>query len=105
MLERLEPLDLLALGLRIDAEDVRHLGLALVDELVDADDDVLTGAVALVVAERGLLDLVLDEVDRADRAAEAVDLLDQLVRADLDLVGQRLDEVRAGERIDRVGGA
>ena len=97
-----QPLDLVALGLRIDAQDVRHLERVL-DELVDADDDVLLDAVALVVAERRLLDLVLHEVDRLDRAAELVDLGDQLLGAELDLVGQRLDEVGAGERIDRVG--
>ena len=34
-----------------------------------------------------------------------VDLLDQLRRPRLDLVGERLDEVGAGERVDGVGGA
>ena len=40
-----------------------------------------------------------------DRAAELVDALDQLPRAALDLGGQRLDVVGAGERVDGVGGA
>src|SRR5205085_6334828 len=61
-LERLQSLELLALGLWIDSENVWNLGRVL-DELVDADDDVLSRPVALVVAERGLLDLALDEVD------------------------------------------
>ena len=46
-------------------------------KLVDADDDILADPVALVVAEGGLLDLVLDEVDRLHRAPELVDLGDQ----------------------------
>ena len=48
-LERLQALDLLALGLGVDAQQVRHLEL-LLDVLVDADDDVLADAVALLVA-------------------------------------------------------
>ena len=56
-----------------------------------------------MIAEGRLLDLVLHEVDRLHRAAELVDLGDQLLGTELDLVGQRLDEVRTCERIDRVG--
>src|SRR5215212_2127296 len=103
-LERLQPLDLLALGLGVDAQQVRHLE-RLVDVLVDADDDVLLLLVALLVAPGRLLDLVLDERDRVDRAAELVDLRDQLAGALLDLARERLDEVGAGERVDRVGRA
>src|SRR5205807_269797 len=77
-LERLQPLDLLALRLGIDAQDVGNLDLAVLDELVHPDDDVLSRAVALVVPERRLLDLSLDEVDRVDRSSELVDLGDQL---------------------------
>ena len=73
--------------------------------LLTPDDDVLLDAVALVVAEGRLLDLVLDEVDRLHRAAQLVDLVDELLGAALDLVGERLDEVGAGERVDGVGGA
>ena len=104
LLERLQPLELLALGLGVDAQDLLDLGVLLL-VLVDADDDVLLRAVALVVAEGGLLDLALDERDRLDRAAHLVDLLDQPARAVLDLLGQRLDVVGAGERVDGVGGA
>src|SRR5215212_6456221 len=76
LLERLQPLDLLALGLRVDAQDVLDLGVVLL-VLVDADDDVLPRAVALVVAEGRLLDLALDERDRLDRPAHPVHLVDQ----------------------------
>ena len=57
--------------------------------------------------ERRLLDLALDEalLDRLDRAAQLVDPLDQLPGPLLELVGERLDEVRAAERIGRVGAA
>ena len=76
-LEPPEPLQLAPLRLGIDAEDVDVVdGVGHV--LVDADDDVLTGPVALVVGGRRLLDLALDELERLDRAAELVDLADQL---------------------------
>ena len=103
-LERLQALELVALGLGVDAQDLLDLDVVLL-VLVDADDDVLARAVALVVAEGGLLDLALDERDRLDRAAHLVDLLDQRPGAALDVGGQRLDVVGAGERVDRVGGA
>ena len=94
-----------ALGLGIDAQQVGHLDLLVVDVAVDADDDVLLDAVALLVAPGRLVDLAGDELDGLDRAAELVDLGDQLARAGLEFVGQRLDVVRAGERVDGVGGA
>src|SRR6185312_4502357 len=103
-LERLQAVDLLALGLRVDAQQVGHLE-RFVDEAVDADDDVLLGLVALLVPPGGLLDLVLDERDRVDRAAQLVHLRDQLGGALLDLGRQRLDVVGARERVDRVGRA
>ncbi len=101
LLELLQPLDLLALGLRVDPEDV--LGLdALGDVLVHAHDDVLIGPDTLRVRPRGLLDLAADEIEARDRAAELLDPVDQLLRALLDLVGEGLDEVRARERVDGV---
>ena len=103
-LERGQALELAALGLRVDAQDVDVVD-AVGDVLVDPDDDVLARGVALVVGQRRLLDLPLDEVERLDRAAELLDPVDQLPRARLDLVGQALDEVRARERVDGVGGA
>ena len=77
------------------------LGLAVVGEGVDADDRALA---RLDLARPGVgrsLDLGLDEagLDRRDRAAELVDPADQLERAPLELVGQRLDEVGAAERV------
>ena len=91
---RVEPVQLDLLGVRLD-------------EPVDADDDPLARLDLARVAERRLLDLALDEplLDRRDRAAELVDALDQLPRALLELVGERLDEERAAERVGRVGGA
>ena len=78
-----------------------------VGEGVDADDHALARLDLLVPAERRLLDLALDEalLDRSDGAAELVDPLDQLARALLELVGERLDEVGAAERVGGVGRA
>src|SRR3954447_1885759 len=104
LLEGRQPLDLLGLGFRVDAKDV-DVVVRLGDVLVDADDDVLTVLVALVVAPGRLLDLRADVRDALDRAAQLLDLVDQLLGTRLDLVRQRFDEVRAGERVDRVGGA
>ena len=44
-------------------------------------------------------------LDGLDHPADRVDLLEVLVRVRLQLVGQRLDEVGAAERVDRVGDA
>jgi hypothetical protein len=57
--------------------------------------------------ERRLVDLVLVEprLDRGDGAAHAVDPLEVRAGTLLDLVGQRLDEVRAAERVGDVRGA
>src|SRR3954454_13120731 len=77
LLEGLEAGELALLGLGVDLEDVDVVDL-VGDELVDADDDVLAALVALVVAERRLLDLALHELKRLDRAAHLFDLLHQL---------------------------
>src|SRR6187549_4188955 len=58
--------ELSPLGLGVDAEDVDVVDL-VGDVFVDSDDDVLAGAVALVVGERRLLDLALHELERLDR--------------------------------------
>src|SRR5207342_1566194 len=60
--------ELALLGLGIDLEDV-HVVDAVADVLVDADDDVLAGPIALVVAGGGLLDLALHELERVHRSA------------------------------------
>ena len=72
--------------------------------VVDADHDPLA-AVDLALELVGRVgDLALREaaLDRLDHAAELVDLAEVLVRARLQLVGQRLDEVGAAERVDGV---
>src|SRR5215213_10395448 len=103
-LEGLEALDLLALGLRVHPQD-----LDLVDRvghvLVHPDDDVLLLLVALLVAPGRLLDLGADERNALHRAAQLVDLVDQRLRRLLDLVGEGLDDVRAGEGVGGVGRA
>src|SRR5829696_5919578 len=74
-LERLEALELLALGLRVHTQDL-HLVDRVGHVLVHPDDDVLLLLVALLVAPGGLLDLGPDERDALDRAAQLVDLVD-----------------------------
>src|SRR2546421_830545 len=50
-------------------------------------------------------DLVCRLLLEKKKAPELLDLVDQLLCALLDLVGERLDHVRAGERVDCVGRA
>src|SRR5262245_16899828 len=97
-------LALAALALRVDLEELDALGLVL-HEAVDADDDPLSRLDLGLVAERRSLDLGLDEalLDCRDRAAELVHAVDELLRALLELRGQRLDVVRAAERVGGVG--
>src|SRR4029079_17336943 len=93
-------LELTLLGRGIDALQLDPVALRLF-VAVDAHDHALAAFDLLLPVERRLLDLVLDEaaLDRLHRAAEAVDLLDELPRARFQLVRQRLDEVRAAERV------
>ena len=81
--------------------------LVSLGEAVDADDHALARLDFLLPAERRLLDLLLHEalLDRGDGAAEVVDALDQLPRVRFELVRECLDEVRAPERVRRVGAA
>ena len=76
-------------------------------ELVEPDDDPLVVVDRLRVLVRRLLDLALLEagLDAVDGATHLVDALDVLPRQPLDLVGERLDEVAAGQRVGRVGDA
>src|SRR5206468_5160554 len=100
--ERPDALDLLALELRVDAEDRNRL--VLVDlVVVDGDDDALLGLDLGLVAERRFRDLALEEVvaDRGDHAAELVDPAEVVVRLLLEPVGQILEVVAAAERVDR----
>src|SRR5438445_460741 len=96
-------LELAPLRLGIEAMELDRLALRLL-EPVDADDHALAGLDLPLILERRLLDLVLDEplLDRRHRAAEPVHALDQLPRARLELLRQRLDEIGAAEWIGRV---
>ena len=71
---------------------------------VDADDDALAAVDLALELVRRVGDLALREaaLDGLDHAADLVDLVEVLVRVRLQLVGQRLDEVGAAERVDRV---
>src|SRR5581483_3077234 len=86
--QRLHARDLAPLDVRIDPQQLRHPRSAFraVVEPVDADDDRFAGIDVALRLVRGLLDLALDEsgLDRGERAAGAVDALDQLARALLD---------------------
>src|SRR5947207_9436091 len=88
------PGELTAFRLGIDLLKLDRLRLVL-DEAVDADDHTLAALDLLLPLESRLLDLVLDEaaLDRRDRASQLVHAADQLRRAGLELVRQRLDEV------------
>ena len=103
---RVRPLELPALGRRIDAVQLDLPSSASAKRLTPTITRSPVST-SLVVAERRVLDLALHEalLDRGDRAAELVDALDQLARALLELVRQRLDEERAAERVGGVGRA
>ncbi len=99
-------LELALLGSGIDRLQL-DLVLRIGGVLVHADDHALTALDLLLPVEGGALDLVLHQalLDRRDRAADLVDPCDQLGGARLELVGQRLDVVRAAERVGGVGRA
>ena len=90
----------------IDRERLR-LGVVVDRELVDADDHALVVVDRLGVLVGRLFDLVHLEARSIAATAPPISSmrLDVLPRQPLDLVGQRLDEVRAGERVERVGHA
>src|SRR6188474_3319046 len=85
---RLQAIDLLALQRRVDAQDRGRL-FALLDEVVDADDDPLTLVDLALIGESGVGDLALGEVaaDRLDHPAQLVDAGEVLIRRPLHLVG------------------
>ena len=95
-----------ALGGRVDPLQGGLRGRAvLVHEPVDSHDDLVATLDGLLDPVRRLLDLALLEaaLERRQRAAERLDLVEVGPRGALDLVGQALDEVRAGERVGRLG--
>src|SRR5207248_3606993 len=100
------PLERATVGLRVEPIQLEFLGLDLRIP-VDAYDHLLPRLHLLRVREGGLLDLLLDEslLDRGDRAAELVHVLDQLARPLLQFVRELLDEEPPSERIGGVGPA
>src|SRR5439155_10167390 len=101
-LEAPDPVDLLELDGFADLQ-VRDRARFRHHVLVDAHDHLLAAVVHQLVPVRRVGDLLLRiaRVDRADHAAHRVDLPDVLERRLLHLVGQRLEEVRPAERVDR----
>ena len=81
--------------------------VVVLDEAVHADDHALAVVDRLRVLVGGRLDLVHLEagLDRGDRATHLVDAVEVLPGLGLDLVGERLDEVRAAERVGGVDDA
>ena len=79
-------------------------GFVCVDVLVYADDDPLAALDLLLQPEAGVGDLALRVVllDRRDHPAELVDLREIGIGLGLEAVGQRLDEIGAAQRVDRV---
>ena len=88
---------------RRHVQDRNRRLLALVDICVDPDDPPLAGIeLALVAIGRvGDLALRIAFADGRDHPAPAVDLVDVAPHLPLGLVGQRFDEPRPAERIDR----
>ena len=87
----------------VDVEDLDRI-VVFLDEVVDADDDLLAPLDRLLELIRRLGDLLLRvaELDRLDHAAHAVDGVPVLQRAGFHLTGELLDEVRPAERVDDV---
>src|SRR5262249_51577771 len=87
----------------VDALD-RHRVAALVLEAVYADHNLLQPVHRLLEVVGRILDLLLDvaQFDRAERAAQQIDFGKVGLGTAFDLIGQRLDVVGAGQRIDGV---
>ncbi len=99
-----EPLHLGPLQHRVDREDLELLA-GLLDETIDPDDDHLARVDGLCVLVGRLLDLVLQVagLDGRNGATLSVDLLEVVSSETLHLVGQPLEVVAAGKRVDGVG--
>src|SRR5215211_512200 len=100
---RLNAADLLALELLRDAED-RELAVVLLLVAVHAHDHALPTLDLLLEPEARLGDLALRValLDRLDHPAELVDLLELGIGRLLEPVRERLHEIGAAERVDRV---
>ena len=78
--------------------------LVFLDEVVDADDDLVARLDRLLEPIRRLGDLLLRiPLDRFDHSAHAVDDLEIVLRTPLHVEGQPLEEVGAAERVNHVG--
>jgi hypothetical protein len=91
----------LAHRLVVDVQDF-DLVFLLETVFVDADDHLVTTVDGHLAARRGLLDHPLGQpiMDGLGHAAHCLDLLDQLPGGVGKILGQALDIVGAGERID-----
>src|SRR6266540_1216917 len=98
-----EPLELASERRFGDAQRL-DLGLLVDGEIIDADDRALLVLDFPLVAVGGVRNLLLEEpfADRRDHAAEAGDAVEVAVRVLLELVRERLEEIRTAERIDGV---
>src|SRR5690606_5084332 len=101
------PLALAPLRLIADPEDLYVGVIVALREGVDADDDALALLDLALLALRAPGDLPLEvaQLDAAHDAADAVHLGEDVLDLALEAVGERLDVVGSGERVDRVGHA
>ena len=99
-------LDLAPLALGVDALQGRGRR-ALIAVAIDPDDDPVPALDLLLDPVCRLLDLSLLEagLDRRERAAEGVDLLEVGARRLFQLVRQLLHEIRTSQRVGRLGHA
>ncbi len=97
-------IDLELLELHVDREDLGLLRFR-VGEPVDPDHHLLAVVHRLGKAVGRRLDLLLHEpsLDRGNGAAQLLDPLEVDIGRRLHLVGERLNEVRARQRVDGVG--
>ncbi len=82
------------------------IGVFLVElEFVDADDHILAPVDARLTARGGFLDAQLRDagLDRLGHAAHRFDFVDDRLRVRGQRMRQRLDVIRAAERIDDLG--
>ena len=98
-----DPLDLVGLERRVDLQQIRVVVITL-GVGVHPDDLAHPRLKLGLILERrvGDLSLRIAALDRLDHPADLVDLLEVRVRLLLHPIGQRLHEIRAAQRIDRV---
>ena len=104
--DRPDAVDLAPLPLRVDPVGRRRGGL-VVGEAVDADDDLVAAVDGPLDPVRRFLDLALLEasLDRRERAAHRLDLVEVGPGCRLELVREALDVVGAGQRVGGLGHA